>query len=61
MNYAIDVLYLNELNVVVAIDESFEPGKVGKLFSDANSVVELPSGTVKLTETKVGDEVTFSA
>ncbi|HWO77057.1 MAG TPA: DUF192 domain-containing protein [Bacillus sp. (in: firmicutes)] len=59
MNYTIDVLYLNESNVVVAIDESLEPGKVGKLYSDAHSVVELPSGTVQETGIKVGDELLF--
>ncbi|GAA0340484.1 hypothetical protein GCM10008967_33560 [Bacillus carboniphilus] len=59
MNYDIDVLYLNESNVVVAVDESFEPGKFGKVYADANSVIELPSGTISQTETKVGDQVSL--
>lgn len=57
MNYAIDVLYVNNKNIVVAIDEAFEPSKVGKLFADAASVIELPVGTVKETGTEVGHTI----
>jgi uncharacterized membrane protein (UPF0127 family) len=59
MKYSIDILYLNEHNVVVALDESMEPGKIGKRCSNAVSVVELPSGTVKKTNTKIGNNLKF--
>ncbi|GGM30643.1 hypothetical protein GCM10011351_15990 [Paraliobacillus quinghaiensis] len=59
MNYAIDIIYLNEENVVVAIDEELVPGKVGSRFVDAKSVVELPSGTVKVTDTEIGNKLAF--
>ncbi|MFD1019921.1 DUF192 domain-containing protein [Thalassobacillus hwangdonensis] len=59
MNYPIDVVYVNELNVVIAIDESMEPGKLGKVYADAASVVELPVGTVKKTMTKQGHSLDF--
>ncbi|MBU9714004.1 DUF192 domain-containing protein [Evansella tamaricis] len=57
MKYAIDVLYLNKENVVVGIDEALAPGKVGKRYKGAASVVELSIGSVKTSETQVGDKV----
>ena len=59
MNYPIDVLYMNEQNIIVAIEESVEPGKVGKLYADASSVVELPAGTVQETGTMVGHSLSI--
>ncbi len=61
MNYPLDILYLNKDQIIVAIDESLEPDKVGKRYADANSVVELPAGTVHLTNTKVGDKISFQS
>ncbi|WP_409252346.1 DUF192 domain-containing protein [Bacillus sp. SCS-153A] len=60
MNYPIDVLYVNDHNIIVAIEESVAPGKVGKLYADASSVVELPAGTVKETGTEVGNSLSFN-
>ncbi|WP_064092024.1 DUF192 domain-containing protein [Rossellomorea aquimaris] len=59
MNYPIDVLYVNEQNIIVAIEEALEPGKTGKLYADASSVVELPAGTVKETGTHIGHTLNF--
>ncbi|MFA9556304.1 DUF192 domain-containing protein [Evansella sp. AB-rgal1] len=59
MNYAIDILYINKDNQVVAIDEALAPGKVGKRYKGAHSVVELSAGTVKRSETKVGQKMKF--
>ncbi|WML50535.1 DUF192 domain-containing protein [Neobacillus sp. PS3-34] len=54
MNYSIDVLYLNEELEVVGMDETVRPAAVGKYQSRAHSVLELPAGTIRETETKVG-------
>ncbi|HZG70965.1 MAG TPA: DUF192 domain-containing protein [Chondromyces sp.] len=59
MNYPIDVLYVNDQNVVVAVDEALPPGKVGKVYKDAVSVVELSAGTVKETATRIGHKINF--
>ncbi|MCD8508814.1 MAG: DUF192 domain-containing protein [Bacillus sp. (in: Bacteria)] len=59
MKYAIDILYLNKENVVVAIDEALAPGKVGKRYKGAHSVVELSVGSVKASETEVGQKIEF--
>ena len=59
MNYAIDVLYLDVNNKILAIDENMKPGKVGRIVKDAVAVVELSSGKVKETNTKIGQVIQF--
>ncbi|WP_407269465.1 DUF192 domain-containing protein [Radiobacillus sp. PE A8.2] len=59
MNYSIDILYVNKNNIVVAIDEALEPGKVGKRYADAVSVIELPAGAAKKSLTRVGHNLNF--
>lgn len=57
MNYAIDVLYLDSNFQIVGIDSQVSPGKIGKIYSKATSVLELPSKKVLETETKVGQYI----
>jgi len=59
MNYTIDVLYLDINNTILAIDEDMRPGKVGRIVKGAVAVVELNSGKVKETNTRVGQAVQF--
>ncbi|MBH0229183.1 DUF192 domain-containing protein [Halobacillus yeomjeoni] len=59
MNYPIDVLYLNKDNVIVAVEEKLEPGRTGKRYADAYSVVELPAGTLMKTGTDIGHRLIF--
>ncbi|WP_234400680.1 DUF192 domain-containing protein [Virgibacillus senegalensis] len=59
MKYSIDIIYLNKQNEIVGIEENLSPGKLGKRFSDAHSVVELPAGKVKDTAITLGQEVAF--
>ncbi|MDG5790055.1 DUF192 domain-containing protein [Evansella sp. AB-P1] len=59
MNYAIDILYVNDRNEVVAIDEALKPRRVGKVYRGVASVVELPKGTVKSTQTEIGHLLKF--
>ncbi|RKQ33297.1 DUF192 domain-containing protein [Oceanobacillus halophilus] len=57
MKFSIDIIYLNQNNEIVGIEESLEPGKIGKRFADAKSVIELPAGTHKRTSTVIGQKV----
>lgn len=57
MNYSIDVLYVNEQLVVVAMDLEMRPRKFGKLYKQAQSVIELPAGTIQHSRTKIGDKL----
>ncbi|OCA84549.1 hypothetical protein A8F94_16505 [Bacillus sp. FJAT-27225] len=60
MNYPIDVVYLDGNNEIVALDQSMKPSKVGKVYRKASSVLELPDGTIRDTELKVGNHLSFN-
>jgi uncharacterized protein len=57
MNYSIDVLYLDIHNTILAIDEDLRPGRIGKNRKGAVAVIEIRSGRVKETDTRVGQVV----
>jgi hypothetical protein len=59
MKYSIDVLYISKDLEIVSMDEMLMPAKVGKLQKKAHSVLELPAGTIRNTETKIGNYVTI--
>lgn len=61
MRYPIDVLYLNESGVIVGVQESLKPGRVGTSFLGTKSVVELPEGTLRRAAVQVGQSVIWSA
>lgn len=54
MRFPIDVLYLDRNWKVVAAEESVLPRRVGKLVREADSVLELPAGSIRATSTEVG-------
>ncbi|SET05892.1 hypothetical protein SAMN05216389_1058 [Oceanobacillus limi] len=57
MKYSIDILYLNTNSEIVGIEESLEPGKIGKRFANVKSVIELPAGTINRTSLSIGQAV----
>lgn len=57
MTYAIDALFLDEDFRVVGIVDDIQPMQVSKLFKEAHCCLELPSGTISSTGTKLGDQV----
>ncbi|WP_047983912.1 DUF192 domain-containing protein [Ornithinibacillus californiensis] len=57
MKYAIDVLYLNKENEVVAFDEALPPGKVGKRYAGVASVLELKEGTISKSQIEIGHKI----
>ncbi|MCZ8521581.1 MULTISPECIES: DUF192 domain-containing protein [Paenibacillus] len=59
MRYAIDVLYLDEALVIVGMQESLQPGRIGPLIPKAQSVIELPAGSLGQTRTKNGQAVSI--
>jgi uncharacterized membrane protein (UPF0127 family) len=60
MRFAIDVIYVNKEHVVVGIDHSLVPWRIGKFYKRVQYVVELPAGTASATGTQVGDELNIS-
>lgn len=59
MNYAIDVLYLDQHGMIVGMEEHLQPGKTGKRWPQVASVVELPIGKIKKSHTKLGHTIEF--
>jgi uncharacterized protein len=59
MKYSIDVLYISKDLEIVGMDETIMPAKVGKFQKRSYSVLELPAGTIRTTETKIGNYLTI--
>jgi uncharacterized protein len=57
MKFPIDVLYLNKDFQIVGMEERLEPGKVGKAFPGAISVIELESNRIQICNLKLGQAV----
>jgi uncharacterized protein len=59
MKYPIDVVYLDALGIVVGFDERLEPNRLGTIFSEARSVVELPAGRIREARICIGHLLEF--
>jgi uncharacterized protein len=59
MFYAIDAIFIDKSGTVVGIAKSIKPWRISKMFSKAQSVIEVPSGTTDNTGTDVGDQIKF--
>ncbi len=57
MRFGIDVLFISKHNRVVGMVENMVPYKFGKTYKEAYQVVELPVGSIEMTETEIGDEI----
>jgi len=59
MKQALDVAFLGTAGTVVAVYHELRPGQRSKYHSKARQALELPVGTLSLTETRVGDLLTI--
>jgi len=57
MSFPIDVVYLDGAQRVIHLEENVTPWRFAPVRLRANSVLELPSHTVKTSNTAVGDEI----
>ena len=57
MRFSIDVVFLDQHHKVIHLVESLRPFRVTKHLSKAGSVIELPVGAIKTSETRIGDEI----
>jgi len=55
--FPIDVVYLDENNTIVHIEENVKPWRMTPLRMEASTVLELPARTVGNTSTEIGDRV----
>jgi uncharacterized protein len=59
MKQALDVAFLGAAGTVVAVYHELRPGQRSKYHSKARQALELPVGTLSVTETRVGDLLTI--
>ena len=57
MKFAIDVIFLNKKNQIIASVSNLSPNRMTRLYPQSFSVLELPTGTIDATNTEVGDEI----
>jgi len=57
MQFAIDVIFLDRKNRVVAVTNDMQPNRLTRIYLHAASVLELPVGTIEATATAIGNEV----
>lgn len=57
MRFPIDVIYLDEQQKVVHLEEGVRPWRVTPIRTDAATVLELPIRTIWNTGTRVGDQL----
>lgn len=60
MKFPIDVLFVDDNNEIVYLLENFRPWMVSKIVRGSRYVIELPAGTIKRTNTQVGDAIETS-
>jgi len=60
MRFPIDVLYLDEENVVVALEEAMPPQRLGPWVRNARAVLELPAGTIARFGVAIGDRLAIT-
>ena len=60
--FPIDVLWLDKNNRIVDMKENFAPfSLLAKPKEKARFVVELPKGTIKNSDTIIGDKISFTS
>jgi uncharacterized membrane protein (UPF0127 family) len=57
MRMPIDVLYLDSLLSVIAIDKSLKPSRIGSIRFSTKNVLELPAGTADQIGVEIGDRL----
>jgi uncharacterized protein len=57
MRFAIDVVYLNQERVVIHLEEELKPWRIAAIRIQSQSILELPVGTIRESQTTLGDQV----
>ncbi len=58
MKFKFDAVFIDKKNIILDLAEKIPPGRVKFCFG-AYSVVELPEGTIAITKTRPGNEISF--
>ena len=57
MRFPIDVVYLDRDRIVIHVEEELQPWRLAAVRIQAASVLELPIGTIRESQTALGDQV----
>ncbi|MBZ5546989.1 MAG: DUF192 domain-containing protein [Acidobacteriia bacterium] len=57
MRFPIDVIYLDQERLVIHIEEELKPWRLAAVRIQATSVLELPMGMIRESQTELGDQV----
>ena len=57
MRFPIDVVYLDRERIIIHVEEELKPWRVAAVRIEATSVLELPIGTIRESQTAIGDQV----
>src|SRR5271167_545905 len=57
MRFPIDAVYLDRERIVIHLEEGLKPWRMAAIRVHATSVLELPTGAVRDSQTVVGDQV----
>ena len=57
MRFPIDAVYLDRDRIVIHIEEDLKPWRMAAVRIQAASVLELPTGTIRESQTVLGDQV----
>ena len=60
MRFPIDAVYLDREQMVIHIEEDLKPWRLAAVRVQAASVLELPTGTIRESQTVLGDHVEIS-
>jgi hypothetical protein len=60
MRFPIDALYLDANQLVIHIEENLRPWRIAPIKLAAVQVLELPAGTIRASQTAVGDLIDIS-
>jgi uncharacterized membrane protein (UPF0127 family) len=59
MKYTIDILYLDAQYNIIGVEANLKPGKIGAIYPNSVSVIELPEGAIQQNGIQIGQAVWF--
>jgi len=57
MNYTIDVIFLDENNRIIGIENNMRPYHISKFYRKSQKVLEMNAGIIDLNNLKIGDNL----
>jgi uncharacterized membrane protein (UPF0127 family) len=59
MKFPIDVIYVDKTHKVIRVDKNMVPYRLGPFLSQSTYILEMPVGSIRESETQVGDQLKF--